>query len=167
MDKLVYTAKRDLIQSGDLLVWSTTNNEAFWTYRSLVRFFTRSDYAHVAVAVLIANRVMIVDVAVPRIKIRPLSEMSDCYLIKMGLDWNPSLEQKLLSYVGKRYSLLQAVMSYFTKPFKDDKWQCVEVAKDFYTFAGIEIDSDYTPSGLVKAILNMSNKCLVSLHTNE
>lgn len=163
MDNLVYKSKRDSIKSGDLLVWSSSNNEPFWSYKNIIRFFTRSEYAHVAIAWVIANRVMIVDVATPRISIRPLSEMSDCYHIPMNIDWNNYLEQKLLSYVGKPYSILQAIMSYFTKPIKDNKWHCVEMAKDFYSFAGIEIDSDYTPSGLVKAILNLPDKQLSSL----
>jgi hypothetical protein len=163
MDNITYQIKRATIKSGDLLIWSSSDSEFFLSYRNIIRFFTRSEYAHVAIAWVIANRVMMLDVAAPRIKIRPLSEMSNCYHVPMQLNWNDKLEQKLLSYVGKPYSYLQALMSYFTKPLKDNKWHCVEVVKDFYSFSGIEIDSDYTPSGLVTAILNLPERCLSSL----
>lgn len=163
MNNSNYLSKRDNIRSGDLLVWSTSDSEFFLSYRNIIRFFTRSEYAHVAIAWVVADRVMILDVATPRIKIRPLSEMHNCYHIPMHVNWDNKLEQKLLSYVGKPYSILQAIMSYFSKPIKDNKWHCVEVAKDFYTYAGIEIASDYTPSGLIKAILAMPDKSLSSL----
>ena len=158
-----YLEKRHLIKSGDLIVWGTKSDDSFLSFRNLIKFFTASDFVHTAVAWNKSGRIFVLDAVMPRIRLKPLSDMRQCYLVPMNIHWNDGLEKKLLSYVGQEYSVPQAIMSYFTRPLKDDKWHCVEVVKDFYEYAGLKIDSKYIPGDFVEAAIKKRNTSIVRM----
>jgi len=152
----------DQIKSGDLLIWY--DNYSTWYNNILlyiVRLFTRSEYGHVGVAWVICDRVFVIEATMPVIRIMPVTLDRPFYRIAMNIDWNKEYESFLIEKVGLDYSLLDAIRAYFGKTLADDdKWQCAELALAFYKLTGINLNNEYTPSELVKALLSKHHKSL-------
>ena len=141
-NSLRYQDVRESIQTGDVLVWkkdrlSKISNLFLWG----IRFFTMSQFAHVAVAVRIMDRVFIIEATQPFVRIFPLSNSDEFYHIPTHIS-EPSKESLtfLFDQVGKLYSLGDAIRGYLGYPLKDnDRWQCVELAKAFLNMNGFNV----------------------------
>jgi hypothetical protein len=156
------------IKSGDLLVWSTRKWKGLSSiFPFLVRFFTMSDYNHMGIAlVLNSDLIFIIEADVPHVMVTPLKNEIPFYHIPMGIEWEQRYTEFLLSKVGEKYSVWQAIISYFTIPKRDDKWICTELVLDFYEYVkGEKISEKYTPSVVVKDILENFNTKM--LHVSE
>lgn len=157
-----YNTYRQLIKSGDILAWT---NKKWDTFADVlvqgIRIATRSEYSHVGIAWVVGDRVMVVEAVPPLVRIYPLSKLLPFYHVELDIKWSPYFDEKLLAHVGEKYSILQAMESFFTKPPSDNKWQCVELADDFYRSIGINLGSDFTPSSLIESILKISKHGLV------
>lgn len=157
-----YDEYKDNIKSGDLLAWSTTSLR---TWHDLVgrtiRVFTQSEYEHVGIAWVVAGRVFVVEAVHPCVRIYPLSRLRPFYIVHMGVTWREELEAFLLSNVGSPYSILAAIKSYF-KPLKaDGEWQCAELAMSLYQLDNRNYGEDYTPSGLIRNVLESSTTGMI------
>ena len=157
-----YADARPGICSGDLLAWG---HDAWRSWHDLevqaVRFFTRSEYAHVAVAWVIGKRVLVIEAVVPQVRIFPLSKLLPCYWIsgEPRLSWTETIESKALELVGQPYSKREAIRTFFGKvvPGANDQWQCAEVAA---CIRGQLLTTEYmspTPTTLVKETQRLPN----------
>lgn len=157
-----YMTNRSNIQSGDLLIWSRDKNSRISNiYLNLIRFFTRSEFAHVAVAWRLEGRLYIVEATMPVVRLSPIRDDDSFYHIPMGVQWSSKAEDFLLDKIGLFYSLLDAARGYFgITTQKDSRWQCAELCNYFYRELDIDLGEDLTPSGLVKTALSISERPL-------
>jgi len=156
----IYSQYRNTIKSGDLLVWSD-NGQSFFSelFLSMVRIFTASDFAHVGIAVKINNRLFVLEATLPKVQLIPVSNYDHFYHISMGVDWNVDHEDFLYSKIGIKYSLFDAIRAYLgIVKLNNDKWQCAELATEFYKTAGFNFTDTYTPTKLVNFILESDTK---------
>ena len=158
MNKLKYSEYKKNIKSGDLLVWNK-GEESFKSKLVLfiIRLFTLSEYSHVGIAWKVSDRLFIIEATIPRVRIVPLSNQDGFYHIPMKIKWKKAYTDYLLSRVGERYSLREAILGYLGKTTPDDRhWQCAELANTFYKNVGTDFGDANTPSKLVKAILEQT-----------
>ena len=150
-----YLDYRNNIQSGDLLVWDKgTKTTISHLTLEAVRLFTRSEYAHTAIAWHVAGRLFIIEATMPEIRIMPLSGKEDFYHIPMHINWQRDYENWLLDKVGLEYSISDGVRAYLGNTTEDDNtWQCAELCNKFYRFIGINLGNSYTPAKLVRKVL--------------
>jgi hypothetical protein len=113
------------IRSGDLLAWKGTS----WVGR-FIRHWTGSDFSHVGIAWVFADRVFVLEAREFRgVQITPLSSALPCYWISTGIKWTPALEEAALDEVGQRYSFADAIRAGVgLKPRSANGWQCAEYA---------------------------------------
>lgn len=149
-----------IVSSGDLLVWSSDLNRSFFSLSNIVRIFTVSDFCHVGIALKNEKGLFVVEADIPEVKLRQVKDYSNCYCVPMNIRWSDKTHNLLLENLKEEYSISQAILSPWKKPFKDDKWQCVEFVINFYKKNQIDINCVYTPSSLVKEILNLPNSYL-------
>jgi len=143
------------IRNGDLLVWS---KRKFKTIQDILPFIVRSatmsDYNHVALAFNLHHRNGLIEAEIPFVRVIPLGKRKPFYHIPMGIEWDTNKSNYLLDKLGEDYSVWQAITGYFGNIKQDNKWQCVELARDFYVNqCGIDLPKDYTPSKFVENIL--------------
>lgn len=155
-----YDSHRSEIRSGDLLVWSNDKvSKTSNIYLSIIRFFTSSEYAHVGIALRIFGRLFVVEATSPYIRLVPVSLKDEFYHIPLKIKWNVNHIDLLFGYLGTKYSKLDAFKAYFgIRLNKNNRWQCVELAIDFYKKIGLDFGNNYTPTGFVKNVLNVTNK---------
>ena len=154
---------RSIIQSGDLLIWSTDKKS--WFSRaclSLVRFFTSSEFAHVAIAWRLEGRLYIVEATAPMVRLTPVWDEDEFYHVAADLTWSQSAEEFLLGVIGCHYSIMDSVRAYLgISVANDQKYQCAELVNLFYRHNGIDIpDDSTTPSSVVTSLL-MSRSCVI------
>ena len=150
-----YEEARPLIKSGDLLAWTHKPWSSLYDLKiQLVRFFTRSEYSHVAIAWVIGERVFVIEAVIPLIRIYPLSKLGNFYWLPMDVKWNKETEALALSKIGERYSTFDAIKAYFTKLEYDSRWECAEFVAKVLEYEGIDLGTEYIPSLIVeKAML--------------
>ena len=153
---LCYQDIRESIQTGDVLVWKK-DRLSFMSNLFLkgIRFFTMSEFAHVAVAWRVGSRLFAIEATQPFVRIFPISGYDEFYHIPLNLT---NIEEDdlsfLLSQVGRTYSLKGAIRAYLDIPldYTDNAWQCAELTGEFLRRVGIEVTGT-TPSDLVEDLL--------------
>jgi len=153
-----YADARPSIRSGDLLAWG---HEAWGSWYDLqvqgVRMFTRSEYAHAAVAWCIGDRVLVIEAVVPAVRIFPLSRLLPCYWLlgEKREPWTDATELTALSKIGEPYSKWEAVKSFIAKvtPGANGVWQCAELAAFIRAQMLLENYESPTPTSVVQAAL--------------
>ena len=147
-----YEQARPMIRSGDILAWSHRGVRSWHDLKIwLVRMFTRSEYSHVGTAWVIGDRVFVIEAVMPKVRIYPLSKLGDFYWLQMGAYWRKATETLALSFVGDDYSQVQAMVSPFITPPKDDRWECAELVATVARQDSIDLGAVYTPSEVVLA----------------
>ena len=147
-----YEQARPMIRSGDILAWSHRGVRSWHDLKIwLVRMFTRSEYSHVGTAWVVGNRVFVIEAVMPKVRIYPLSKLGDFYWLQMGAYWRKATETLALSFVGDDYSQVQAMVSPFITPPKDDRWECAELVATVARQDSIDLGDVYTPSEVVLA----------------
>jgi len=163
-----YDEHRDNIKSGDLLVWSTRKIETFSDILDyIVRTFTMSEYNHVGIAWSTGDRKMVIEAVPPKVRIYPLSRKSAFYHIPMNIQWEENYERYLLEKIGDNYSIMEAVLSYFSRPKENNYWQCAELSSNFYMKTGIDLKEGYTPSKIVNLLLTKYDKPFIYVESNK
>lgn len=153
----LYSDIRSTIKSGDLLAWTHRSWGSFYDLQmQCIRIFTKSEYTHVGTAWVIGERVFVIEAVVPKVRIYPLSSLLPFYLIPLNSTWNSHTEEFLLAQVGDPYSVKQAIQSLFRTPDIDDNWMCGELVRETMIKEGIDLGTDYTPSGIVNKALSFS-----------
>lgn len=157
-----YSEYRTNIQSGDVLVWTNrSSNKSIGNI--FIRQFTQSEYHHVGIAWVAHRRVFVLEAVPPLVRVVPLSNLLPCYVIKMDSILSNSALERALSMVGvAKYSIPEAIKSYFRANTSASKWQCVEYVKDILKINGIPLECKDTPSDLVFEIQKLG-KSLVYL----
>ena len=147
-----YSQARPMIRSGDVLAWSHRGIHSWHDLKIwFVRMFTRSEYSHVGTAWVVGNRVFVIEAVMPKVRIYPLSKLGDFYWLQMGAYWRKATETLALSFVGDDYSQVQAMVSPFITPPKDDRWECAELVATVARQDSIDLGDVYTPSEVVLA----------------
>jgi hypothetical protein len=145
----------NVIHSGDLLAWSNANGTRLSRLiKSIIRLLTMSEYSHVGIAFCMDNEVYVLEALEPSIKLTLLRTVPGFYHIPMNIEWQPEYSRILADYICKSYSILDAIRGFFGKTdTSNDRWQCAELANDFYRRIGLDFGDAYTPGLLIKAIL--------------
>lgn len=161
-----YQSLRETVKTGDLIAFSHYKWASWYDLQvQAVRIFTQSEYSHVALAVVWANRVWIVESVVPLIRLVPLSNFVDEGFYHVAL---PEMTEQELNFaltnVGKgNYSKLQGVLAQLSKlkVGEDSKWQCAEFAIACRRLSDVDLGNKATPSAVVAAALNEGQMCYV------
>lgn len=141
------------IKSGDLIAW--TGRRGF--YNQLIRLVTLSEYTHVGIAVIENGKLYVVEATRPVVRKVELASKTPFYHIPMGVVVDTVLTNLLEQFIGKQYSMLQAMLSVFNIYINDDKWYCTELCYEFYKKAGIEFNKRLTPTKFVRQAISYGN----------
>lgn len=148
---------RQAIKSGDLLIWKKSKKSLIsnWTIE-LIRFFTRSDFAHVGIAWVMDGRVFVVEATQPVVRLTIVKDNDEFYHAPMVIEWSDTSEEYLIDKIGLKYSVFDAIRAFLGKTLDNDRrYQCAELANEFYKTHGIELGDAFTPSELVEAVLRL------------
>lgn len=153
-----YSDIRNDIKSGDLLAWSHRGIKSWYDFKIwCVRLFTQSEYTHVGTAWVVAGRVLVIEAVMPLVRIYPLSSLGDFYWSPLAPKWSKETEEKALSFVGCKYSQLQAMEAPFYEPKSDELFQCAELFAAIARADGINLGTKYTPSSIVEQVLKVTS----------
>ncbi len=147
-----YSDGRPAIRSGDVLAWSHRGWNTWYDIKlQLVRIWTRSEFSHLGIAWIVADRVFVLEAVASGVRLMPLSQLLPCYWIPRS-KWGDSEERAALGLIGQPYSEWQAVLAGLKqlKRAADSSWQCAEYVSyvlDFPLHWGL------TPTGVVQGLL--------------
>lgn len=145
-----YADYRHKIKSGDLLAFSHEGWKSWKDFKTqMVRVFTRSNYSHVGTAIVLNNRVMILENVVPYARLFPLSMAGNFYHLSMDVNWTPEVEEKAFSYIGYPYSQWQAIKAFFKDLGKGNLSECAALVWNVMYDADIYLGSRQTPDAIV------------------
>lgn len=148
-----YKDNRHLIKTGDLIGFSTGGWSNWHDIQvSMVRMATRSEYSHVAVAWVVAGRVLLLEAVGAGVRIYPLSNDLPCYWIPRDKEFSEKALEWALSKMGEAYSTKEAIMAFFgkLKIGSNKSWECAEYVLSLYDIDLEYINSLATPSELIK-----------------
>lgn len=164
-------AQRQLIQTGDLLAWSSLGAGKSNAVLNLVRWATLSDYGHVSVAWVRDGDLFHVEATMPRIRVAKILPSDRFYHISMSKCIDDVCELQGLNMdffndkVGLRYSILDALRAYFGLiPKADDRYQCAELTREYYATLGIDLGKTLTPTGIVQAALDLPGSRMIKIN---
>jgi hypothetical protein len=154
-----YSDIRDDIRSGDIIALS---HSSWSSYHDLevqaVRTATQSEYSHICVAWVFANRVFVIEAVNPLVRIIPLSNMKE-----EGFYWiqsqNEMSNEELEFAMGKvgleGYSKLQAIAAQFNMLDigEDRLWECAELVIAMRKLSGWDLGNKATPAACIKEAL--------------
>lgn len=146
-----YDDARHQIRSGDLLMF-----RGHGLFAPLIRFVTRSAWAHCGVAWVIGERVMVLECrALNGVTMRSLSAAAPCDWISTGVVWGEAVETYALSRLQKPYSWLDAIkVGLHQRPSKHGQ-VCSTYAGQVLHAAGLSgAIEGLTPGALAKAFLD-------------
>ena len=148
-----YAEARPLIKSGHLLAWTHRSWKSWYDIKvQIVRFFTQSEYSHVALAWVVSGRVFALEAVSSGVRLYPLSRMGEFFHLPLKLLWTDETETYALAHIGDRYSQLEAIRAYFGPVDEtNDVWECAEYALQVLKRAGVDLGSCATPTAVVRA----------------
>lgn len=152
-----YVDARPNIKSGDVLAWTHTKwNSWYHLQIQLVRIFTQSEYTHVGVAYVVADRVFVLESVSSGIRQQPLSDELPFFWLPTRVNWTDDVLKSAMSKMGQRYSKWEGILSLFRKikPGSNSAWECAEYVNFTLQQAGIQIDCRNLPSDTVKWLQN-------------
>ncbi len=169
LSKIPYVQHRSQIRSGDLLVWSKNGHSKLSNFiLFIIKLFTQSTYAHVGIAWKIGKRLFVIEATIPQVRIIPVSEKDEFYHIPLNIEWKKDYDVFLLDKIGLDYSIFDAINAFLGKRLeKDDRWQCAELANEFYRSIGIEFGEAYTPGDLVEAVLETRETSIYKIRVSK
>lgn len=145
-----YDEIRSKIRTGDVLAWTHRAGwfKSWYDFKiNLVRLFTRSEYSHVGIAVVLAGRVFVLESVTGGIRLMLLSKQLPCFWIKYRYPFDLD---RAMSVLGEPYSQLEAIKGELGQT--DDtngKWQCSEYLK-----WARPLECKATPSEAVEFVLS-------------
>ena len=145
-----YKEARSKIKSGDILAFSHEGWGSWKDFKTqMVRVFTRSTYSHVAVALVVNERVMAIENVIPYARMYPLSKLGSFYHIPMQAEWLPITEESAYSYIGSPYSQWAAIKAFFTSLGKGNTQECAALVITILESDGIYLGDRATPDAVV------------------
>jgi hypothetical protein len=167
-----YLSVRNKIRSGDLIAFSYRQPlfHDWYSFKvGLVRMFTKSEFSHVGVVWVAANRVFLIEAVVPKVRIYPLSnallEGEDAYWLPLGVEWTQAAEEFAMRHVGQEYSQMKAMRALYTPWEHGDSTECAGMVIDVLHVAGVDLGARATPSAVVRAAESLCAPC--TLITNS
>lgn len=150
------------IKSGDLIVW----NRESGIYSTLIKIATLSEFTHVGIAVEEDDGIYIIEALPPVVRKIKMDLRTPFMYIPMNVEFDAFDYEYLHSFIGRKYSKLQAVLSLLDIYINDDKWYCTEMAYEYYYRhkMDLNIDKHLTPTRFVDSILYQSNKSLIAVN---
>lgn len=155
---MTYNQIRAAIKTGDLIAWSEGGSWTSWRniQLNLIRMGTMSDWNHVGIAYVADGRVFVVEAVIPEVRIYPLSKLLPFTFIHTPFMFDDIATDRMLKWVGTKYSKWEAIKAPFTRQTNNDKaMQCAKLCNDVYSY----FNSDYsnlhdTPAAVVKFTLD-------------
>lgn len=161
---MYYQTARPLIESGDVIAFSNDG----WETRSdlesqAVRFFTRSEFSHVASIIRADDRLKMIEAVVPKVRIVPLSEITGgFYWIPMRKSLSSAATKYARSLEGQDYSKIEAILGYFgLDKEENNKWQCAELKRSILRRNGTILPGRSTPTSVIKDCMSMGNPLIL------
>lgn len=156
--KKTYHDERSYMRSGDLIAWDKGSGGIISKLTMFfIKIFTGSRYGHVGVLWVKSGRVFVIEATQPYVRITPVSALKEFFHIPTRVRWLKRYEEFLLSKVGLKYSLMDCIRAYFgtlnNKEKDNNRYQCAELACEFYKLANILKEDYYEPGCLVDAII--------------
>ena len=162
-----YEDVRPTITSGDIIAFTHTGWSSWSDIESqIVRMATRSEFSHVAMAWVVAERIFLLEAVVPEIRIFPLSNFKEFFLLRNCVPLSIEAEEFALSRVGEKYSKWEAIKGYFGRNRDDRYWQCAEFVSSVLSRDGIDLPGKDTPTDLVRGAMDVLG-CNLELITNR
>ena len=151
---LDYENIRPFINTGDLVAFTHRGWKSWSDIESqIVRMATRSEYSHVGLLWETNDRVFVIEAVIPEIRIFPLSNFTEFYILNRHIDMSKEAEDYMLSKIGGKYSKLEAIKGYFGKTKGDENWQCAELVNSVYRRDGILLPGKDTPTDVVRGAM--------------
>lgn len=151
----LYSKVRNDIKTGDLLAWRVTKITSFFTF---ILFFYqkifKAKYSHVAIAVNLGNRTLMVEATPPVVRLFPVSMTDGFYHIKTNTKVSAENLDSMLQHTGKKYGLTDLLKGMLHIGRSDKRYYCSELCGDFYNSVGYIQDdkAGLTPDTLVEAV---------------
>jgi len=147
-----YENARSQIQSGDMLAFSHGDWKTWHGIKvNLVRIFTRSTFSHVGLAWVVGSRVFVLEAVKPKVRIFPLSQSGDFYLLPMHAAWSQDAENFAMASVGVDYSEWAAVQAFFKPLDIGTVSECAAYVREVLSRDGIDLGSMSRPDMVVQA----------------
>lgn len=161
---------RQGIKTGDLLIWNRSYSDTkFWL--NLVRFATMSEFGHVSVAIRNEDGSLShIEAVQPTIRNISIPSDASFYILPVSRLFTEPPEIVFFDdKIGKKYSMMDALRSYFGYVTQDDdRWQCAELAKEYYESLGLVLPMrSVTPSRLVRSLMDNYHLNLYRAHALE
>lgn len=153
------------LKNGDLIGWRRMeNSKKSDFYLNLVRYVTFSEFGHVSIVWNRYGSIGHVEATQPIIRNSSLPN-GEAYVIPMGLNFDDiQMESFFADKLGLKYSVRDAVLGYLGKiPKEEDRYQCAELSLDFYRHFGIDLKDAYTPSRLMRQVMQHTGKPMYHL----
>ncbi len=147
-----YQEARPKIRTGDVIAWTHKPFNSWYDLQvQAVRFFTRSEYSHIGIALAIGCRLFVLEAVSAGVRIMPLSHDLPFFWIPVAGDFNDEVIELAFEKLGDKYSKIEAIKAFFVKlkPGDNNVWECAEYACYILNKAGIAIDCKCTPSEVV------------------
>ncbi len=154
-----YSNYRNKIKSGDMIAFTHKEWDSLYDLQvQTVRFFTQSEWSHVALVWRVSGRVFLIESVQPFIRIVPLSQFAEKGFAHIPLKTamsNKELEFALSQVATGKYSKWQAIKAFF-KALKigiDSIWSCAEFIISCRKLSGLDLGTEATPSAVVQNAL--------------
>ena len=140
-----YSEARKTIGSGDVILWRGTSLAA-----RIVRFFTKSPWSHVGIAVHWGGRLMVFDCyPFKGTRLRPLSiDLKDAYWVRADAVWGERPLSYALKHLGRGYSWQNLWKTWLGLNLVRREFQCAQYAAEILTRAGLSLTHPATPKSI-------------------
>ena len=144
-----YRSDRGQIKSGDIILWSGTGIAA-----RIVRWFTKSKWSHVGIAVWWGPRLMVLDsFPFKGTRARPLShDLKNAYLLPSGAQWHGEALAFALDELDKKYSFQNLWKTWLGLDLVKREYQCAQYVAMVLRFAGIKLTMPATPESIAREL---------------
>jgi len=157
---ILYSEIREKIRTGDLVAWDKPTDPGLTgLFLKLYQKITKARYTHVGVAVVLGERVMMVEATPPEVRLYPLSMSSDFYLIKTDISRVSKHLDIVLSELGKPYNLLDFFKNVIGFSDSNRDYYCSQLVSRYYNEIGY-INNDLaglTPDSIVEEVIKASS----------
>lgn len=150
------------IKTGDLLAWKKDRSSTLSNlFMKFIRLVTRSEFAHVGIAVKMEGTLYVFEAARPMVALAPVRLTEEIFHLPMGLEPTPESMTEAFKKIGLRYGYLDCVHAIIGEVSQsDNRWQCAELTQDFYQHQGVDINVRCTPIKVVNALKRYIGKDL-------
>lgn len=163
-----YSDVRPTIKSGALLAASHGSWRSWNDIRTnLVRIFTRSNYSHIGLAWVVGGRVFVLEAVKPKLRIFPLSQWGDFYLLPLDASWRSDTEEFALARIGYDYSDLDAVKGFLDCLEPGKVSQCAAYVIEVLRHDGTDLGRRATPDAVVQGALARQGASLVFVEAGQ